>query len=295
MKRTIGIITGLLALLSSFFASAHPAGNGDTSLLWQISGKGLAKPSYLFGTIHQVCPTDYIWTGAMQRTLDKSEKLCLEIDLDVNKEDLMAKNLDMLLDMKKPLSEYFTAEQYRKLERYAQDSLGIDKMAIAYMRPVTILMMMTKEAGSLCESPVSYEEKIMSTAKKANKKVLGLETVAEQLNALGAIPNDSVVKYVMESMEDKGVEDGMEEYKKLVAAYKQQDIATLQTMIASDEGLGTSTGALVDDRNKKWIDRMAGMMQGTSVFFAVGAGHLAGPNGVISLLRKTGYTVVAVK
>ena len=36
-------------------------------------------------------------------------------------------------------------------------------------------------------------------------------------------------------------------------------------------------------------------MQKEKVFFAVGAGHLAGAKGVINLLREKGYTVKGIK
>jgi hypothetical protein len=203
--------------------------------------------------------------------------------------------MSALLDPSKKLSTYFTPGQYAKLSKYAEDSLGMGSELIQYMKPVTLLMLMSKQSASLCEAPVSYEEQIMKTAKTTNKEVLGLESVTEQLTALETIPADSVVKYVMEAIEGDGSDDGKDEYSELIVAYKHQDIGTLHTMIAKSEGFGGATDALLDDRNKKWISRMAGMMSSNSVFFAVGAGHLAGNNGVINLLKKNGYKVNPVK
>jgi uncharacterized protein YbaP (TraB family) len=53
--------------------------------------------------------------------------------------------------------------------------------------------------------------------------------------------------------------------------------------------------AFLDERNKKWIERMEERMEQKPVFFAVGAGHLLGENGLIQLLRNSGYTVVPMK
>lgn len=52
------------------------------SLLWEISGNGLAQPSYLFGTIHMICATDYLWQDYMQAAFDRTNELILEIDMD---------------------------------------------------------------------------------------------------------------------------------------------------------------------------------------------------------------------
>ena len=81
----------------------------------------------------------------------------------------------------------------------------------------------------------------------------------------------------------------------MVTAYRQQDLPALYKMITQSKELGDDLDAFLDTRNKKWIPRMNEKMKSGSVFFAVGAGHLWGNVGVISLLRKDGYMVEAVK
>ena len=272
------------------------AGTADStrSLLWKITGKNNAKPSYLFGTIHLVCPGDYVWTDAMKKSLDASEKICLEIDMDNT--NALAESFGLLVDPSKKLSDYFSTTDYEKLQQYAKDSMELEPQILTHLKPVAILMLLTKEAGSLCDVPVSYEENIMKTAKAKKKPIAGLETVAQQMKALESIPADTIVKYVLETINDKGDVNGADEYYKLVNAYKQQDIEKLQEMIASSEGLAAASDALLNERNRNWIGSMAEMMKtGKSVFFAVGAGHLAGRNGVIVLLRQAGYTVTPVR
>jgi uncharacterized protein YbaP (TraB family) len=78
--------------------------------------------------------------------------------------------------------------------------------------------------------------------------------------------------------------------------YKSQDINAMVTMISDDEsGMGDFDELLVDMRNKNWIPIMEEKMKAGPVFFAVGAGHLAGKNGVIPLLMRAGYTLTPVK
>ena len=52
-----------------------------------------------------------------------------------------------------------------------------------------------------------------------------------------------------------------------------------------------SKPVMLDNRNSNWVKDMPAMMKNESVFFAVGAAHLAGEKGVIQLLQKAGYTV----
>ncbi len=290
LKKWLLCIVALIGFLPAMAGTA----DSTRSLLWKITSKSNTKPSYLFGTIHLVCPADYIWTDAMKKSLDASEKICLEIDMDNT--NALAESFGLLVDPVKRLSDYFSATDYEKLQLYAKDSMEIDPQVLAYLKPVAVLMLLTKEAGTLCDVPVSYEENIMKTAKAKKKPIAGLETVAQQMKALESIPADTIVKYVLETINDKGEVNGADEYYKLVNAYKLQDIEKLQEMIASSEGLAAASDALLKERNKNWIGSMANMMKsGKSIFFAVGAGHLAGTNGVITLLRQAGYTVTPVR
>lgn len=286
MKKIVGLFAGLLVLLSNPGASAQ-----EKSLLWKISGNGLAKPSFLFGTMHIICSTDYVWTTAMKNALAKSEKVCFEMDMDDM--SLLMKVAEGLKDESgKKLSDYFTEEQYARLRQYVKDTLKMSLASFEGMKPMALQMMMSSRVGP-CEDPVSYEERIMATAAKDKKEILGLETAEEQLKAIDIIPIDSTISEVLAVLENKA-DDG-QEYTAMIKAYKAQDITALQKMINDAEGYGDYTATLLDDRNQKWISRMAGMMGKSSVFFGVGAGHLGGDKGVINLLRKQGYTVVAVK
>lgn len=287
MKLILKYITALVALFFNFHAGAQ-----ENSLLWKVTGKGLSKPSYLFGTIHMICPSDYIWTGAMKSSLEKADKLCLEMDMD-DANVMMAATSGLMETSGKKLSSYFTPEQYKLVSKYAKDSLGLDLALMEMMKPVALQVLLTTRSA-VCEDAVSYEENLMKTVKDNNKEVIGLESAEDQLKALESIPIDSVVKDIVEAAEGKAMADDGE-FTKLVAAYKQQDLKKLYDMIMEGGELGLSTDALLTDRNKKWASAMPGMMSKNSVFFAVGAGHLWGDKGVIKLLQAQGYKVEPVK
>ena len=82
----------------------------------------------------------------------------------------------------------------------------------------------------------------------------------------------------------------------MVALYKKQDVDELARIsVAGDQGVDGFGELFLYRRNRNWIPRMTIMMTEKSTFFAVGAGHLGGPKGVLNLLRKSGYKIAAIK
>jgi hypothetical protein len=79
--------------------------------------------------------------------------------------------------------------------------------------------------------------------------------------------------------------------KALIKAYKSQNIALLSKMIYEHEDGKDFTDSFLDARNEIWIPRLERFFTKGSCFIAVGAGHLAGEKGLITLLRNKGFTV----
>lgn len=240
--------------------------------------------------MHLICPADYVWTSKMKESLDNSDKICLEMNL-ADPGIMMKAAIGMIDNSGKKLQDYFTPAQYKMLTRYLKDSLGIDISMFEQMKPIMLETMISTNGGMMCDSPLSYEDSIMKTGQRNNKEIMGLEEPAEQIEALESIPVDSVIKDLLDEMQNKNRSGDDSEYHELMVAYKTQDLPALYKLLTDSRQFGDNLGRFLDDRNKKWIPRMADKMHGTSVFFAVGAGHLWGPAGVISLLRKQGYTV----
>lgn len=292
MKKILGLVAGLITLFTGGGATAQQKADGrDKSLLWRISGKNLQQPSYLFGTIHMICSEDFIWTEKMRESFGKSEKVCFEMDLD-DAGAMMRASMGLMDNSGKKLKDYFTPQQYEILERYVRDSLGMEIAMMDQLKPVALLTMMGT-SGVGCENAVSYEDSLMRIAQTQNKEVIGLEDPKEQLDALATIPVDSVITQVIDAIQNNVSDE--KEFTELVSAYKKQDLPALYTMLSSSKDIREELGVFLDDRNKKWIPRMADKMNSNSVFFAVGAGHLYGQNGVITLLRKEGYNVEPLK
>ncbi|RYE23768.1 MAG: TraB/GumN family protein [Sphingobacteriales bacterium] len=278
----------LSAFIFSFFghkAVAQPNSSNGKSLLWRVTSKNTKTPSYLFGTIHLICADDYVWTDAMEQSLHNSQEVCLELDMD--DEGLsMQIAMGMLDTSGKKLSDYFTKTEYAKLKQIIADSLGMDIVQFEPMKPVVLQSILTSMLAN-CKTPLSYEANITEVAKKENKEVSGLETAAQQLELFDNMVADSVIKDINETVND--LQKQRSEYGKLVAVYRNQDLPKLHMLIQESKDIDLS--GFLDSRNEKWIEKMVDKMDQHSTFFAVGAGHLWGNNGIINLLRKQGYTV----
>lgn len=293
-KYSVLMLATLCACIYTFAAS--PA---DTvihlpqkqSLLWKISGKDLKKPSYLFGTIHLLCPQDYVWTPAMRRSLQQCDQVCFEMDMDDPKV-MMDIGMGMIDNSGKTLKDYFTQAQYDSLSRYFTDSLSMNINMLQQVKPAALISMFAMKVAE-CDNPVSYESKIQDEAKKYRKDITGLEEPYEQIALLDSIPPDSIVVEVMEVIAGRGEEQ--DSYKELITAYKKQNLSALDSLINHASEHGSDITMFLDERNIKWIDRMEEQMEQKAVFFAVGAGHLWNENGLVSLLQKAGYTVQAIK
>ena len=288
MMRPFSAILLLLLIVTgkSGIATAQAA-SGDKSLLWQVSGKGLDKPSYIFGTIHIICSSDYIWTSKMQQAFQKAQEICFEMDMD-DPAVMMTIAMGLMDNSGKTLEDYFKPEDYKKLSNYIRDTLGMSISMLESMKP-TILPIIFTGKSSHCKTTVSYEEKLMDAARKAKKNIVGMEKPEEQIELFNKLPTDSVIKEVMDMV--NGIDQEDTTYNKMINAYKTQDLPALDDLINRSKELDDNMTAFVDERNIKWIPRMVDMMDQKSMFFAVGAGHLWGENGIINLLRKEGYAV----
>jgi hypothetical protein len=80
-----------------------------------------------------------------------------------------------------------------------------------------------------------------------------------------------------------------------VQLYKDQDIEGMQRQASEDPEIAGFEQILLINRNRNWIPVMERMMAEKPTFFAVGAGHLGGANGVLQLLKTAGYTVEPIR
>ncbi len=137
---------------------------------------------------------------------------------------------------------------------------------------------------------VSYEMKFLEMAEAQNKQTAGLETVDFQLSIIDSIPYEAQAEMLVQSIEQ--MDTHQEEFDRMIREYKDQNINALNEMMsAEDSQVEPYADLLIHRRNEQWIPKMEELMKAGPSFFAVGAGHLPGENGVIRLLKNRGYEV----
>ncbi|MBX3240083.1 MAG: TraB/GumN family protein [Chitinophagaceae bacterium] len=286
----------LSVLFAALFLQNLPPVNsfgqtGDlNNLLWEISGNGLTKPSYLYGTVHMICEKDFFMKDGLKESFAKTEKLYLEVDMD--DPALNMKMLQLAMLQGKKLSDFFTPEDYARLNDFFRDSLKMPLAMLNTMKPFALFSMMLLKAMP-CNDHKSYELTFVEMAKAQSKEVLGLETIEDQMKIFDDMPDSVQAQMVMRYVDEFDNQRG--EFNKLVENYKKQDVDALYEHIMSSPDIAGAEEALLFGRNRRWIPVIEEAMKNEPVFIAVGAGHLGGEQGVIRLLKEKGYTLSPVK
>jgi uncharacterized protein YbaP (TraB family) len=275
--------------------AADPASNNNT-LLWKISGNGLEKPSYLFGTIHLLCADDAVLSENMKKAIGAADEIYFEVDMD-NLLDMFGAFTKMKMRGDTTLHDLLAEEEYTRVKNYFEEKGAMIPFSmLEKYKPILAASML--ESGSLpCDKTAVMEQVIMQQAKENDKKIKGLETMAFQAGILDSIPYKVQAKQLLEYVDEagKGKEGEDKELSEMWKAYNEQDLKKLEDlMIKGDIGINNYTDLLLYRRNSNWVTKLKTLLPGKSLVVAVGAGHLPGEKGVINLLRKAGYTLTPV-
>lgn len=278
------------ALAASLVLSSAVA---QHSLLYQVSGKGLQQPSYLYGTIHLICESDFFMPAALDSAFSQAKTLYLELDMD--DPEVIGGLMSAMREKKEAydLGNLFKPNDFMKLEKFFRDSMMQDINAFRKMKPMMALMYILRKAV-VCEGPIaSYEMTLLKKAQESKKALLGLEGVADQIAIFDALPDSTEARIIMEYIND--IEQQQENFRAMVAVYKQQDVDAMHKFIELSPEMAGLEEVMLFSRNRKWIPIIEKAMQKASTLFAFGALHLSGEQGVVELLRKQGYTVTPVR
>ncbi len=262
----------------------------ENATLWAISGNGLSETSYLFGTIHMMCEEDYKMSDRVIEAVEQSDIIALELDMDDPQLNAKMQKLSVSPEMKN-IEGSLSAEKAKIVDDYFKANYGSGIAQIGVLKPFVLSsMVMIKNAD--CRI-VQYEAEFVKLAKQQEKEVVGLETVEFQISVFDDLDYQTQVESLVESIEDpKKTKVLLDE---LQSAYLNKDLKEIEALMVEHEEIPGFNEKLLDARNQKWISKIIELSKNSSVFYAVGVGHLPGKEGVITLLRKAGYEVAAVE
>lgn len=272
---------GLVLGFCWFMAGAQ---SGTSSLLWEISGNGLTQPSYLFGTFHIVCKKDFTITSLLREKLLSTRQLYGELDMDAPGQEMQLALKMVMKDSSLP--QLVSDTDYRKMSDSFQKITGMPLTMFNNFLPFVPMSLAVINMVP-CSDKVQPETEFMKIAKEHNMEVLGLETIQEQVDVINSQPRDSMISQFRNML--LNYDSSRHAMQHLVEVYNKRDIDSIYAYMKSEDMSQDFETELLVKRNRKWVPLIVQAMQQKPSFFAVGAGHLGGPDGVVSLLRKQHY------
>jgi len=241
-----------------------------------------------------------------QAAHDAADTIVIESDeiLDEKKASaalLMKPELMMFTDGT-TIEKLLSHDDYVRLEEGLKQR-GIPLAAVSRMRPwmiSSVVALPSCEMARKARGVQFLDQKIAADAVAGGKQVKGLETLAEQLQAMAELPTEFHMKSLIETLAlGSKMNDVVETMTDL---YLSGDIGMTIPMLKTvspdgedeDGDYAAFEQRIILDRNKVMAERAAPILANGNVFMAVGALHLPGEGGVIELLRKQGFTVTAV-
>jgi uncharacterized protein len=261
-------ILAALAFLSGLYNASPAAAKSDSlahTLLWKITGNGLKEPSYLYGTMHTGDDRVFTLSDSTLIAFDQVHSFAMEINMD--SVDKMAMSQVMMMTDGTTLKSLLGDADYKLASKYFAKRTGYPLFLFNAVKPIYIYAMMLE--GKQKKKDDVLDLYYFKLAKKQNKNIIGLEKAESQMALLDGIPIDKQVAMLRE---------GIHNFK---AFTKQMESGT------DDYASGDLNKLLEETREHV-------MHSGSSVFTAVGAAHLPGDKGIISLLKQDGFTVSPV-
>ncbi len=288
------IITTFIVLCAITVANAQ--------LLYKITGPELAKPSYLIGT-HHLAPAE------MLDSIEGFTKALGDVDAvygEVVQSELTSPEIQqytmtlVMAPADSTLSKVLTPAQIDSLNvmlnKYTMgmaNASAFEPMTPGIVSTQLALLQAMREFPDF--NPMQQLDiTIQQMAAQQGKATGGLETAKSQIDKLYGTPIAKQADDLMLMVRNDDRSSQLS--KQLAQAYRDQDIEALWK-IANDPVLAGDNDdmeRLIFSRNRQWVSMMPQLMAQQPILFAVGAGHLPSPQGVIALLRAAGYTVEPV-
>lgn len=281
----------LLSLIVTFFLANQSYSQIPTekTLLWKISGKGIKQSSYLYGTIHVMCPDQIVIDSSIKTAFSRSEQLYLEIDLD--EPNMMAKAMkSMMMPDTFSLEKLVGKADYDSINTIFKNTAGMPLSLMGKAKPM-LLMSAVFPAILKC-NPDGFEKHFQTMAKEKNMDLKGLETIEYQMRVFDTIPfkvQAEMLKNLLYNLDSARLQ-----FSELVKVYLSKDVNAMQELTTKDPEFGKYDAMMLQNRNQNWIPVIIAEAKSKPTFFAVGAAHLGGVNGVIYLMRQQGYKVEPV-
>lgn len=300
---TLRLLQPALALsLLLVFAVARPALAGGAmpygeGLLWRVERAGVAA-SHLFGTIHVTEPRVLDLPAPVRAAFESADSVTFEVIMTDSVRMRLAQA--MVLSDGRTLEELLDASLYQRTIQAAA-GYGLPAEQLRYLKPWAIAMILSVPQEELMRSAsgiLPLDQYLQDEARRLGIPLFALETAEEQIALFDdlAIPDQAAM---LSSAVDQG-DDIPVLFDELTRQYLAGDLAGIHaSMVEQSKDMDPRFVEVFllrfnEARNRIMAERMAPRLAAGGAFVAVGALHLPGERGLLSLLAERGYSIERV-
>lgn len=264
----------------------------DRGFLWRINRNG--RDSFLYGTIHAGRPDWFALGPTLEASLFRTGVLALEID--VSDPAVLAELRGASSGAPRPLPVDLMQSLRKAWVEECLPAADLELGAAEY-HATRLAVTQAQRAGLF--PMYGAESLLLMRSLRAERAVVGLESVKTQLSALLARSDEEAATMVREMLAELQRPKAARSLERLAQAWANRDLKDLEKYPEWCDCLNTPTerqayARLVDDRNPGLADAIDRLHANVSVFAAVGALHMVGAQGLPALLQAKGFKVQRV-
>lgn len=260
------------------------------SLCWSIKSDKSKKVSYLYGTMHVKDKRVFNISENVLKAMNDSDIFALEINPE--KMEISAILQMMIKGTGRSIKASLTDAEYNNLDSLCKKKVKVSVSVFDNMQPIMLQALLSKSDEN--DTSLQFlDMHLYKLSQKSKKEVTGIETMDEQIAAFQALDYDEQIELLKKELSE--VNKSESDFEKMIKFYTQGDIDSLLVFSEEYNLPAKLSKVLIEDRNIKMADRIEKIIKRQSLFAAVGALHLPGENGIISLLRQKGFKVEVFK
>lgn len=282
-----------LILLLTMAIPSSIAQKSDQHMLWKVESDGQVQ-GYLVGSVHLMKSGIYPLDDVYQQAFNKSEVVVFELNFDSLRANMMGLLRRLAFyPQDKSIKGALSKNTYTLLQN-TLDSLGLPAARFNRLEPwyiaISVPALQMRQAGYTGKAGIDLH--FFSKAKKTDKEIVGLETAAYQLNIFDDLPPGLQEKYLKYSL--KQADKTLMMIDEMITAWKSGNADKIEQIMQGEmkNNFSLLYQKLLIVRNKNWIPKIETLLsQDDTPMIIVGAGHMTGEKGLISLLEQQGYKV----
>lgn len=265
-------------------------------VFYAVTGNGIKDTCWLFGTYHLINDSYLTETPAVLNAFGKAKNIVVEVIIDSS--ELASANSKALLQ-KKQLGELLDKGFTDSLDAELKATIGQGIEQFQSLKPMTVMLTLSmvnlmKDNQPLLKkyTGIPLDASFVAKAKALVKTATALETVNEQMDFLfNALSDEEQAAMLKLFIREK--EENTRLGNELLKIYFEDDLRKIYSIYQESIKTMGDMGFLIKKRNDNWMKTLPALFTKQSNFVAVGALHLAGPEGLVEQLKRLGYTITA--